>query len=140
MYGAAIPAIRAIAWTQSEPPSRRTYAPKSATSKPLRSPGSSRRAQGVTPRSPVSTRARSGTIGVKPKVAIGRKVKGKDGCGSPSIKEHGGKTRLGPAEGGVHARDEGSTQVRGLFTNGANQHHTRMGKAPRLRDDASPGR
>ena len=45
-------------------------------------------------------------IGVKPKVAVDRKVKGEDGGGRPSIKEHGCKTRLMPAGRGAHAGDD----------------------------------
>lgn len=50
-------------------------------------------------------------IGVKPKSAIGRKVKRKDARGSPSIKEHGCQTRTVPAERGVHRTSTGANLV-----------------------------
>ena len=71
--GAAAAVSSAIACSPSEPPSRRTYTPESVTRKPPNSDGSNRSVQGLTPRSAVSSRASSGTIG-------GKSTYPNDGC------------------------------------------------------------
>ena len=65
MNGSVTPISRASAWSRSDPPSLRTYAPQRMTLTPPSSAGSTRSAHGETPSSVVSTRLRSGTIGGK---------------------------------------------------------------------------